>query len=68
MPDKSSEPKVIEALLKAIIEVLSEREVDGKNISEIRYYFSSCKVTAKEFAEWIRGHWSMRECYTLPLL
>lgn len=43
--------------LKAIIEVLSEREVDGKNTSEIRYYFSSRKATAKEFAGWIRGHW-----------
>jgi predicted transposase YbfD/YdcC len=45
--------------LKSIIEVLSEREVTGKKTSEIRYYFSSRRATAKEFAEWIRGHWSI---------
>jgi len=45
--------------LKAIIEVLSEREVAGKKTSEIRYYFSSRKATAKQFAEWIRDHWSI---------
>ena len=43
--------------LKALIEVFSEREVNGKKTSEIRYYFSSRKGTAKEFARWIRGHW-----------
>jgi predicted transposase YbfD/YdcC len=43
--------------LKAVVEVLSEREVKGKKTSEIRYYFSSRKATAKEFAGWIRGHW-----------
>jgi predicted transposase YbfD/YdcC len=43
--------------LKAIIEILSEREIDGKKTSEIRYYFSSRKATAKEFAGWIRDHW-----------
>lgn len=45
--------------LKAIIEVLSEREIAGKKTSETRYYFSSRKATAKEFAAWIRGHWSI---------
>jgi len=45
--------------LKAIVEVLSEREVQGKKTSEIRYYFSSRKATAKAFAGWIRGHWSI---------
>ena len=45
--------------LRAIIEVLSERETNGKKTSEIRYYFSSRKATAKEFAGWIRGHWSV---------
>lgn len=43
--------------LKALIEVYSEREMGGKKTSEIRYYFSSRKATAKEFAGWIRGHW-----------
>jgi len=45
--------------LKTIIEVLSERAIDGKETSEIRYYFSSRIGTAKEFAGWIRGHWSI---------
>ena len=45
--------------LKAVIEILSERETGGKKTSEIRYYFSSRKATAKEFAGWIRGHWSI---------
>lgn len=43
--------------LKAIIEVTSEREIEGKKTSENRYYFSSRKASAKEFAGWIRGHW-----------
>ena len=41
------------------MEVLSEREINGKKTSEIRYYFSSRKATAKEFAGWIRSHWSI---------
>jgi len=45
--------------LKAVIEVLSEREIGGKKTSEIRYYFSSRVATAKKFAGWIRGHWSI---------
>lgn len=43
--------------LQAIIEVLSEREVGDKKTSDIRYYFSSRRGTAKQFAGWIRGHW-----------
>jgi predicted transposase YbfD/YdcC len=45
--------------LKAIIEVFSERTIKGKKTSESRYYFSSRKASAKEFAGWIRGHWSI---------
>lgn len=45
--------------LKAIVEVVSEREINSKKTSEIRYYFSSRKGTAKEFAGWTRGHWSI---------
>ena len=45
--------------MKAVIEVLSKREVGGKKTSESRYYFSSRVGTAKEFAGWIRGHWSI---------
>lgn len=43
--------------LKSLIEVYSEREMSGKKTFEVRYYFSSRKATAKEFAGWIRGHW-----------
>lgn len=45
--------------LNAIIEVASEREIQGKKSTEIRYYFSSRQATAKEFAGWVRGHWSI---------
>jgi predicted transposase YbfD/YdcC len=45
--------------LKAIVELLSERDVDGKKTFEIRYYFSSRKATAKQFADWIREHWAV---------
>jgi predicted transposase YbfD/YdcC len=45
--------------LKTIVEVRSDRETKDKKTSEIRYYFSSRKATAKEFAEWTRGHWSI---------
>lgn len=52
-------PKEVWPELKSIIEVLCERTVKGKKTSEIRYYFSSRRATAQEFAEWIRGHWSI---------
>jgi len=45
--------------LNAIIEVVSEREIQGKKSTEIRYYVSSRKATAKKFAGWVRGHWSI---------
>jgi predicted transposase YbfD/YdcC len=35
------------------------RTIKGKKTSESRYYFSSRKASAKEFAGWIRGHWSI---------
>jgi len=54
LPQAQTWPK-----LKAVIEVLSERTVKGKKTSESRYYFSSRKASAKEFAGWIRGHWSI---------
>lgn len=45
--------------LTAVVEVFSERTIKGKKTSESRYYFSSRTATAKEFAKWIRGHWSV---------
>lgn len=45
--------------LQTIIEVISERTLKDKTTSETRYYFSSRKASAKEFAGWIRGHWSI---------
>ena len=41
----------------ALIEVRSQREIKGKTSKEVRYYGSSRKGTAKEFARWIRDHW-----------
>ncbi len=45
--------------LQTIIEIVSERTLKGKTTSETRYHFSSRKASAKEFAGWIRGHWSI---------
>jgi len=45
--------------LNTIVEVCSEREMEGRKISEIRYYFSSRLGSAQKFAEWIRGHWAI---------
>ena len=45
--------------LEAIVEVLSERVINGKETCETRYYFSSRRATAEEFSGWIRGHWSI---------
>jgi len=44
---------------EALIEVRSQREIKGKKAKEVRYYGSSRKATAKEFARWIRDHWQV---------
>ena len=45
--------------LEALIEVRSERLIKGKTETSIRYYGASCKGSAKQFAGWIREHWSI---------
>jgi len=45
--------------LESLIEVRSERSFNGKLESSVRYYGSSRKGGAKEFAKWIRGHWGI---------
>lgn len=45
--------------LKSIMEVTSERKLDGKVENGTLYYGSSKLGTAQEFAQWIRGHWQI---------
>ncbi|KIC75144.1 Transposase, IS4 family protein [Neochlamydia sp. TUME1] len=45
--------------LQSIIEVRSERKVADKVEQAIRYYGSSRKAGAKEFAKWIQAHWAI---------
>ena len=47
--------------LQSLIEVRSKRVVGDKIESSVRYYGSSRKANAKQFAKWIRGHWGI-EC------
>ncbi len=45
--------------LKTAVEVVSERTVKGKIETCTRYYISSRIGSAKQFASWIRGQWSI---------
>lgn len=45
--------------LKCIGRVRSIREVNGKRSDETRYYISSRKMSANEFAEAARSHWGI---------
>ena len=45
--------------LQSIIEIRSERVIGDKIEIAKRYYASSRKADAKEFANWIRGHWAI---------
>lgn len=45
--------------LKTAVEVVSERTVNGVTETATRYYISSRLGSAKQFAGWIRGHWSI---------
>lgn len=47
--------------LHSLIEIRSCRITKDKTEQSIRYYGSSKKGDAKEFARWIRGHWAI-EC------
>lgn len=45
--------------LKSIVMIVSEREVNGKATSEVRYYISSRETTAELFAAAVRNHWGV---------
>jgi predicted transposase YbfD/YdcC len=45
--------------LTAICMVVSERVINGIPSSEIRYYIGSVPGTAKEYLQWVRGHWGI---------
>lgn len=45
--------------LQSIVVIVSEREQEGKSVSERRYYISSRKASAKTFLAVIRGHWGV---------
>lgn len=47
--------------LQSLIEVRSKRVIGDKTENAIRYYGSSRKANARQFAKWIRGHWGI-EC------
>jgi len=45
--------------LKSVVCVVSQREVNGKQSHEIRYYISSRQASAKTFLQAVRTHWSI---------
>ncbi len=48
--------------LKCIGKVESIREVGEKTSREVRYFISSRKLGAKDFAKGVRGHWGIENC------
>jgi len=52
--------------LKSVTLVESEREVDGKLLSESRYFLSSLAANAECIGRAIRGHWGIEN--SLPLI
>lgn len=45
--------------LTTVGQVISITERDGQECSEVRYYISSLPLGVKQFAEAVRGHWSI---------
>ncbi len=45
--------------LRSIGQVIRYTERDGKQTDEVRYYISSLEPRVKQFAESVRGHWSI---------
>jgi predicted transposase YbfD/YdcC len=45
--------------LKAIGMTINNTQRDGKDCTELRYYILSKYVSARRFAEAVRGHWSI---------
>ena len=54
LPDRARWPGV-----KAIGVAISSVDRDGKNCCETRYYILSRKMSAREFARAVRGHWGI---------
>ena len=54
LPDRKRWPK-----LAAIGWAISDTMRDGKRCHEMRYYIMSRKLSAKDFAAAVRGHWSV---------
>lgn len=52
-------PQAKEWGLKALVEVRTERIINGKEERGLLYYGSARSGTAKQFANWIRGHWGI---------
>ncbi len=49
--------------LESLIEVRSERIIGDKVEIATRYYGSSRKANANQFAKWIRGHWGIESMH-----
>lgn len=45
--------------INSVIEIVSRREIKGKESCEKRYYISSAKGSAAQFLKWIRNHWQI---------
>jgi predicted transposase YbfD/YdcC len=45
--------------LKSVVMIVSERVGNGQAASEVRYYISSRKASAKAFAASVRNHWGI---------
>ena len=45
--------------IQTLVEVRSERHINGSIEHSIRYYASSRRADANSFAQWIRDHWSI---------
>jgi predicted transposase YbfD/YdcC len=57
LPDRQRWPK-----LAAIGWAISDTMRDGRRCYEMRYYVMSKKLSARRFAEAVRGHWSIENC------
>ena len=52
-------PQQMKWHMQSLIEIRSERVIGEKVERAIRYYASSRRANAKDFLNWIRGHWSI---------
>lgn len=51
------------ANINSVIELISERKIQGEMTREKRYYISSIKGSARQFLKWIRGHWGVESMH-----